>query len=379
MKYSYNSSFHKELHDEILNLIKGDIDVCNEDKFNNLALREFQYQFHNNELYRKYCEKKYDIYNPTSIDNFLDIPAIPADAFKRYKTKLISFPEDLLPKATIFRTSRTTSNEKGEIARDPKTMNLYNLALNRSTKEFVFPDVEKMKIYLLAHNSGTEFIIGREFGEKVEYVSYDMSSHKFSEAVFENMKRDGKDGTPIAIFGPTIVLLRFLNYCQERDIHFSLAEGSRIISGGGYRSFMKIPPSKSEILELEETVLGIKQSYILDVYSSNEKPSLIYDNSLRNAVLDRKEPRYKPNLPWTRTLIVDPKSYPGQTIPVKYGEMGLIKQYDLADMGSLISVYMGDSGINLRDGFEILGKADGKNLEYYKSSLNDFSTVIEAI
>ena len=74
-----------------------------DNNFEELALRIFDYQYKNNEIYNSYC--KLLKINPVSIDSVLKIPFIPIELFKRFK---IITGND--PVQTIFSSSNTTGN-----------------------------------------------------------------------------------------------------------------------------------------------------------------------------------------------------------------------------------------------------------------------------
>lgn len=81
MNYSCGTAFEKELHNDIKNLIETGYDRPRDyAEFNDISLRLFRFQYENCKPYSRFCENKG--VTPSSVDKWIDIPAIPADAFK---------------------------------------------------------------------------------------------------------------------------------------------------------------------------------------------------------------------------------------------------------------------------------------------------------
>lgn len=362
MTYSYNSKFYNELHHEILELIKSDIDICDEDKFNDLALREFQYQFYNNNLYRKYCEEKFNIQNPECIESYTDIPAVPNESFK-LEENWISFPKELLPKAKLFQTSGTTSGKKGKFWMDPKSRELFDLALIKANKEYCFLDVEKIKIYFTASppdlvpNAGIGYdmnLIRENFATESSFWMDKEGFH--AQKVTEELKKDEKTDTSVLIMGPSFGFVLFYDWCRERNINFELPIGSRIVDGAGYRGISREVP-KTEFLAMMSELFDIPEIYILNNYACSETNLMLYDNTLRNYIKGRYEPRYKSNYPWTRIKVVDMDRYPEETVFLDEGKRGLLRYYTLTNLGAIMCIQTDDTGELIGRGFEIYGKS----------------------
>jgi len=362
MDYSYNSRFFEELHKDILDLIRGDIDDCDEDRFNDLALREFLYQFHNSNLYREYCQEKCDIRDPKIVDYYTEIPAVPSESFK-LKEGWISFPEEVLPEAKLFETGGTTSGKKGKFWMDPKSRELFDPALTIANKEYCFPDVERMKIYFtsspphLVPNTGIGYdmrLIRENFATKGDYF---MDKEGFHVKKLTNgLKEDEKADKPILIMGPSFGFVLFYDWCKERRINFKLGEGSRLVDGAGYRGISREVP-KMEFLTMMSELFGIPKTHILNNYACSETNLMLYDNTLRNEVRGETEPRYKPNYPWTRMEVVDMDRYPEETVFLGKGERGLLRYYTLTNLGTIMCIQTDDIGELIGRGFEIYGKS----------------------
>ena len=152
-------------------------------------------------------------------------------------------------------------------------------------------------------------------------------------------------------------MILFLDYCQERELHFNLAEGSRCGYGGGSKGISREVP-KEDLVNLQSEILGIRKSNANDLLGHAEHPTIFYENALRNSYIGIKEQRYKPDLPWTRTLVVSPEAYenPQNMEVLPYGERGYLCHFDLASIGTVLGTVTNDIGIRINKGFEILGR-----------------------
>jgi len=90
-KYAIDSDFVRDLERDITAFIKGGVDQPGTDeRFNELALRLFEYQYNENTPYRKYCQKRGVA--PGDIRSWTEILAVPTDAFK--EVDLCTFPPE---------------------------------------------------------------------------------------------------------------------------------------------------------------------------------------------------------------------------------------------------------------------------------------------
>jgi len=83
--------------------------------------------------------------------------------------------------------------------------------------------------------------------------------------------------------------------------------------------------------------------------------SQFYDDSIVNHFAGRKRDRAKQGPEWVRTLVVSPQTLE----PVPRGERGLLRHVDLANVGSVVALQTEDIGIEVGEGFEVLGRASG--------------------
>lgn len=375
----------RDLDKEIMDLIVHGEDPKDPSKFNYLALKTWTFQFHNNTILRKYSIEKYGIKSPNEINSYEDIPVIPSGGYKKWN--IISFPEDLIPKgsispaearakglATHFTSSGSSSKTDehgrplvvGHFYRDPDSMNLFDATITQAAKEYLFSDGIKRKFLLLSptpemfpympmiydqelmrQNFGTEdriYLIGKEGFDARKFV--------------EELKLAEKTGQPVMIGGASFAFVSLFDGFKEKGLAFNLSNGSISVDGGGYKERSRDVP-KQEFIEASSKMFGLPEDHVINLLGYGEHPTLIYDNVFRNALMRVNGSRYKPNLPWHKTLVVDPEKYPKETVFLKKGEKGILRHFDLSDRGTVIAVQTDDEGELIEDGFEIWGRAKG--------------------
>ena len=94
--------------------------------------------------------------------------------------------------------------------------------------------------------------------------------------------------------------------------------------------------------------LGVDDSFIISEYGMSELSSQAYDRKA-----GQKEPRLFQFPPWSRVEMISAET--GQS--VTHGAPGLIRIYDLANVGSVMALQTEDLGIQQPNGFELMGRA----------------------
>ena len=356
--YSLKSDFVKELDKDIMNLIEtGYKRDVNESEFNDLALREFELQYNTNKPYRKYCEKRNVA--PKDISSWGGIPAIPTDAFKY--ADLACFPIEQAEKTFI--SSGTTNPEKrGKYYVDKDGLEIYNKAVLVTTKEYLFPDIEKIKILALSPPPQALPNMGMANGIGLWMREYGTEGSKFligregldTKTFFESLKEAEKTNESVAIIGASFGFVHLFDNYEQRGLTFNLPNRSRVLDGGGYKGKSREVP-KEEFFSKFPKIFGLPEEYCVNLLAMTEGASQYFDNVLRNKLRGVSEPRYKPNHPWTRTIAVDPESL--ERLPK--GEKGILRYYDLANRSTVLAVQTDDIGYEIGNGFEILGRAVG--------------------
>jgi hypothetical protein len=153
-----------------------------------------------------------------------------------------------------------------------------------------------------------------------------------------------------------------LDFLTEKNLHFDLPAGSRVMETGGYKNRSRTMPKK-ELHALISEHLGIPPENIVCEYGMSELSSQAYDNvtsGMWHVTGDLSASRHSSPVtrhfhfpPWARAQIISPET--GRE--VAEGEAGLIRVFDLANVFSVMAIQTEDLAIRRGDGFELIGRA----------------------
>lgn len=359
--YSLDSAFVRQLDEELLEFIGRGLEHRDEETFNRLALKEFELQFYTVKPYREFCQRKG--ITPDTISSWEEIPAVPTLAFKKFV--LTTFPPERAVQS--YMSSGTTDfTHRSRIYRDQRAVEIMVRANALLTREYLFPDRERMRILFFAPSPRLVPTMGmavglgevrRLFGTEdstflITYRGLDL------ETLLRALHEAEETGEPIALIGATSAFIYFLRACEREGLRFELPPGSRICDGGGYQGQFG-ECSREEFWDMCARILNVPSHYCINVLGMAETSTNFFDNVLRNYLRGRRKVRYKELPPWTRLRIVDPETL----TPVPPGEPGLLCHYDLANRAMMFAVQTDNVGVAVEDGFEILGrwrKKDGR-------------------
>lgn len=351
----------RELDQDILDFMELGIDNRDEDRFNELALREFKFQYDVNSVYREYCNNKDSC--PDKVNHWSEIPAIPTSSFKQQI--VTSFPFKNAEMALL--TSGTTNPDiRGRIYRDKSSLQIILKANRIVTKAFLFPDTDRMRILLLVPSPKVAPTMAMAFGLEqlknefgTEDSDYFITPNGFeTDALIKALREGEADGKPVTLVGATSGFVHFFNVCKQLRLKFSLPKGSRICDGGGYQgSFGDCP--RQDFYQRCMEFLGVPSYFCVNTLGMSESGTNYFDNTIKNHFdgLDEGE-RQKIAMPWTRTIVVGSKT--GQRLPK--GELGLIRHYDLSNRATVLAIQTDNVGYETDAGFEIVGRAQGNLL-----------------
>jgi hypothetical protein len=111
---------------------------------------------------------------------------------------------------------------------------------------------------------------------------------------------------------------------------------------GGYKGSGR-DISKSALYNLFAEYLGLEPDQILNEYGMTELSSQCYASGLNR-------PHETP--PWLRALVIDPET--GEQVPV--GQTGVLRLFDLANLGSTLAIETQDLAVREEQGFTLLGR-----------------------
>ncbi len=354
MDYSLESDFVRRLDRDILEFVRRGPDNGDEELFNRLALREFELQYHTIGPYREYCDKKGA--RPGSVEDWRAIPAVPSLAFKEFI--MASFPVDRAEHA-YFTSGTTSPDRKGTILRDRGAVELVNAANGLMTRQYVFPDVERMKVLLMTPSPQMAPDMGmavgleqlrNEFGtpESAYLIS---RSGLDVELLLESLVAAERSGEPLALIGSTAGFIYFFKACEEEGVSFRLPPKSRVCDGGGYLGQFG-ECSKEEYFEKCRRILGVPEHYCINVLGMGEISTNFFDSVLRDHLDGRRREWHKIIPPWARVEVVGVDDF--RRLP--RGETGLLKHFDLVNRSMVQAVQTDNIGFETDDGFEIVGR-----------------------
>ena len=338
----------------VVALIERGLDVS-EAEFDALALRLFAYQYDRNPVYRAFCLNRG--IHPNQVASWRDIPALPVAAFKQ--AAVTCFPA--ADAAATYVSSGTTGTRRS--SHYLPTLAWYDASLLRSFEAALLPDrPPAMRMALLAlppdiavYSSLSHMLdaIRQCYGTFESQFFLDPSGLQ-ANALGHTLAAAQRSRQPIALLGTTLAFVYFLDFCRAFNSSFALPPGSRLMDTGGNKGLSRVIP-RAEVLLDYERLLGIPSAYVVNEYGMSEMGSQFYDTSLREHLAGTPGHRRKLAPPWVRTLVIDPETMQ----PARPGQPGLLRHCDLANIGSCFALQTEDLGVQVDDGFEIIGRASG--------------------
>lgn len=349
------SPWDEELVGELHDFIDRGVDAgLDEGRFNALALKCFELQYRNIEIYRRLCDKRGA--RPGGLERWSEVPALPTDAFRHFD--LFCFdPGDAV---RTFSTSGTSGQARGRASFDGAGLELMKVSIDRNAEAHLFPQGRSTRLLVLAPppRMAPSMIMAWGMNRLIERFGLPGSRFCIGEEGFdphtlvEELRGAEKEETAVTLIGASFGFVNFLDFCEAGQISFELPSGSRVMDAGGYKGKSREVP-REELLERMALGFGIPGHHCVNLLGMTELASQFYDNALRNAALGRGEPRFKVNPPWTRTAVVDPATLE----PAEPGAVGLLLHVDLANRERPSVIQTDDLGRTVGSGFEVLGRA----------------------
>lgn len=355
--YPTNPCLPGNLDEELKAFIQKGITGFDEEVFNFFALKQFEIQYSSIEYLRNYSILRG--ITPDTVKSWEQIPAVPASVFKEHV--IATFPVQQTEVA-IMTSGTSNPNMPGKIYRDKRGIEIIYLANAVMTKNYLFPDVERMKILLMVPSPEVAPKMGMAIGLDQMRQNFGTADSSYLitpdgmqwEMLFNALQESQETGRPVALIGATSGFVYFFNFCREQGLSFKLPPASRVCDGGGYLGVFG-ECSREEYLHLCTEVLGVPAEYCVNTLGTGETGTNYFDNVLHNYHVQKKGlSRCKECPPWARTIVVDPNT--GQRLPK--GKVGLLCHYDLTNMSNLLAVQTNNFGYESGDGFEIIGRAD---------------------
>ncbi len=355
--YPLDSKFVKRLDEDILEFIHKDPSDQNEQRFNELALMEFELLYRASEPYRDYCKRKN--LTPETITGWEEIPAVASFAFKK-----ILFSSSSVPDAEEFYYASGVvelERKRCPIFPDKATAELTAAVNGLLSKTFLFPDVELMRMLLMVPPPVMAPGMVMASGLKRLMQLFGTPDSRFLisfrglelKALVNALRRSEKSRQPIALIGATLVIDYFLDACKKEGIRFDLPQGSRICDSGGYMG-RYTKRTKEEFLRKCKEILGVEEDFCINALWICESSTIYFDNVLKNSFSGLTKERSKEIPCWAKVVAVDPSDF--KRLPK--GKTGLLRLYDLTNRAMAFSVQTDNLGFETENGFEVIGKWD---------------------
>jgi hypothetical protein len=316
--------------------------------FNALALELFVLQFRHNPAYQIVCEARR--LTPDIVEHWTQIPHVPTAAFK--ELELSSIP----PKArtAVFHSSGTTEQKPSRHFHCAESLRIYEASLWPWFEENIIEPQTNYELLILTppprlapHSSLIHMFeivrhkLGAPESSFVGQMARDGTWLLDFEAVLVALNRAEK---PKLILGTAFSFVHLLDFLIEKNLHFHLPPGTRVMETGGYKNRSRTLP-KAELHSLISEFLGVPRANIICEYGMSELSSQAYDF---------KGPERVFHFPsWARAQVVSPET--GRE--VADGQTGLIRIFDLANVFSIAAVQTEDLAVRHGDCFALMGRA----------------------
>lgn len=334
--------------------------------FNPLALELFALQFQHNLPYRKFCEARR--VTPLTATHWSQIPALPAAALKEGQLTCLAPAE----RTRVFHSSGTTEQRPSRHFHCAESLAVYEASLlqwfgrHRGVARSLLmltPPANQVPHSSLAHMFNA-IRLHDGLPESVFVGQLDRGGDwqvNFTAAI-RGLEWAEETGEPLFILGTAFSFVHLLDELVKQERRFRLPFDSAALETGGYKGRSRTL-SKAELHALISDRLGISSSHIVCEYGMSELSSQAYDRGLGDewrGACNVESPRHPaPGTrhflfpPWARAQITSPET--GRE--VADAETGLLRIFDLANVGSVLAIQTEDLAIRRGDGFELLGRA----------------------
>jgi len=162
-----------------------------------------------------------------------------------------------------------------------------------------------------------------------------------------------EEGQPVLIAGTAFAYVHWLDMVRSSWLP-PLPWGSRALETGGYKGRSREVPRHELHREIASTH-GIAPDHIVNEYGMTELLSQFYEPASWQGEPAEGESTGHLGPPWIRTRILAPVSLQS----VRPGEVGLLAHFDLANLDSVSAVLTEDLGVQVQEGFRVLGRITG--------------------
>lgn len=334
--------------------------ISDEAEIDRLFVELARLQLATNTPYREYA--RYGG-GAAAIEQWRDIPAIPASAFK--DAVLASFPPECA--TAIFWTSGTTADRRGK--HYFKSTRVYEAAAKAAFERLVLapaglaglelaflsltPDPQDAPHSSLGHMVAT-FRRTYDSGGGESCITADrLDAARLRQAI----DRARNVQKPVILFGTALALARLTNSGAgagdgpdvglEDNAEMPLPPGSIIVETGGFKG-LRVEISQPALYRRIATYFAVPEHAIVAELGMTELSSQYYDHASSWS----GDLRVKTGPPWLRTRIIDAAG--NDAAP---GTAGALRHYDLANYGSVAVIETEDLAVAHPEGFVFIGRS----------------------
>jgi hypothetical protein len=323
-------------------------------EFDRLARAVFAFQFRHNAPYRAFCLSRGA--TPESVSHWTEVPAVPTSAFRA--VPLVC--GDPAEAQVVFRTSGTTAGSQRRGEHYVPDLALYHASLRAGFATHLLPDGARLPMLSLI--PAPEDLPDSSLSHMVAEVMADHGAPGSGYLVgaggidlpdiLHRLRGAEAEGRPVCVLGTSFALVHLLDALRDGGARFRLPPGSRLMDTGGFKGRSR-QVSRDDLYGLVEQRLGIAPEWCVNEYGMTEMGSQFYDTVAgedEGRVLSERVHR---GPPWVRTRAVDPETL--ALLPD--GQEGILRHWDLANLGSVMTLQTEDLGVCGPAGFRLLGRA----------------------
>ena len=313
-------------YNQIESQILSFIDNRRNGNFEELIIQAHLFQKENCQPLRNYCES---IRNESR--SWQDIPPLPTEAFKSPNKQIISFSEKQI--GSTFLTSGTTGEMRG--SHHFCNLKLYEKSIRSAWTNLRLP---KLPMICLAQSptASSDSSLNHMFatlGGKFLINSSGHLDHSKLNLVIR------KSNQPLILAGTALAFLHLFE--SGKDVP-KLPKNSWVMETGGYKGSGREISRKDFYTMINEN-LNVPINNIINEYSMTELSSQFYSIGMHDT---------HKGCHWVRTRVLKPGSH--EEVPDE--GIGLLSIYDLANLGSSISIMTSDLAKRKGNTFELLGR-----------------------
>lgn len=348
-------------------------------RFEALALAVFRYQFERVAPYREYCRSLGA--EPASIRSLDEVPAVSALAFKY--AALENHESVARGGGRVFFTSGTTigRDERGRHA-VPRP-EVYRASAIAHLRRMLFPD--RMRLRMLALHPDAARMPESSLAQMITWCAEEFGlgpsvcvANRFGldvEMAMRTFLEAERDDVPVCILGTTASLGALFARIDESGRCFRLATGSRVMDTGGAKG-QAVPMDPAEVICGCVERFGIASAMVINEYGMTELCSQLYDaTSFNSSDAGESGQRAKIAPAWLKCAAVDPITLR----PGGGGQFGLLRFFDLANVGSVSCVLTEDFGWVENERIRLVGRATTADVRGCALGIEQFEMVERGI